>query len=402
MTVPADIVVPVFRGLEQTRRCLESVLAHRDPAAEIVVVDDASPEPELSGYVGALERAGHVTLLRNGENSGFVRSVNRAMSLHPDRDVILLNSDTEVANDWARRLRAAAYSAPDIASVTPFSNNATICSYPFEGWEGGVPGSLGLAALDQLAARANAGKTLDLPTAVGFCMYVRREALRRFGLFDAERYGQGYGEENDFSRRAAKGGWRNVLAGDVFVYHEGSVSFTGERSERVRAATAALLQVHPEYTAVVRDFIRADPACGLRGSIDAARIAHGAAEARHVLDERAAERARLAARLERAEREAADRSAHAAEVHEALARVTELAHQRLAQIEQAERAREAALAELGGEIEHLRRSLADMEASRAAVQAELERIQSMWTVRAHRRLSNLLRRGTPAGERTEP
>jgi hypothetical protein len=26
------------------------------------------------------------------------------MALHPDRDVILLNSDTQVANDWVDRL----------------------------------------------------------------------------------------------------------------------------------------------------------------------------------------------------------------------------------------------------------------------------------------------------------
>ena len=45
----------------------------------------------------------------------------------------------------------------------------------------------------------------------------------------ASRFGRGYGEENDFSMRAAGAGWRNVLAGDVFVYHEGAVSFSDER-----------------------------------------------------------------------------------------------------------------------------------------------------------------------------
>jgi Predicted glycosyltransferases len=139
-----DIVIPVYKGVRQTRACLESVLrAHGKAPVEIVAIDDASPEPEISEFLRALAREGRITLLANPSNVGFVQSVNRGMGLHPDRDVILLNSDTEVANDWVDRMAAAAYSAPRVATVTPFSNNATICSYPFERWTGGLPGTLG-------------------------------------------------------------------------------------------------------------------------------------------------------------------------------------------------------------------------------------------------------------------
>src|SRR5439155_9965202 len=139
----------------------------------------------------------------NDRNLGFVQSVNRGMALHPDRDVVLLNSDTEVANDWLDRLARAAYSDANVATATPFSNNATICSYPFEGWTGGVPGMLGLAGLDRLFASTNAGRLVDMPTAVGFCMCIRRACLDQVGLFDAARFGRGDGEENDFSLREA-------------------------------------------------------------------------------------------------------------------------------------------------------------------------------------------------------
>ncbi len=48
LAVAVDVVVPVYRGLEVTRRCLESVLADTErPAAEIIVIDDRSPEPKL-------------------------------------------------------------------------------------------------------------------------------------------------------------------------------------------------------------------------------------------------------------------------------------------------------------------------------------------------------------------
>ena len=294
--LPVDVIVPVYRGLGATRRCLESVLAHpQSTAFSVVVVDDDSPERELKTYLAELAAKSGITLLTNESNLGFVASVNLGMSLHPDRDVVLLNSDTEIANDWLDRLCRCAYVDSDIGTVTPFTNNGTICSYPYEGWSGGVPGSLGLALLDKVFAQTNAGLSIELPTAVGFCMYIRRACLDHVGLFDAARFGRGYGEENDFSRRAAQAGWRNVLAADTFVFHEGAVSFSEERHGLQQAAMIALLEVHPDYLDWVHDFIRRDPVAPLRAAVDRARGWHGPAESRCLLDEK---QARSGARAE--------------------------------------------------------------------------------------------------------
>lgn len=283
-----DVIVPVYAGFEQTRRCLESVLAAPQTTPfELVLVDDCGPDPELRAYLASLHERPGVTLLVNERNLGFVASVNRGMALHPDRDVVLLNSDTEVANDWLDRLRQCAYSQADIGTATPFSNNATICSYPYEGWAGGVPGTLGLAALDGLFATTLAGRFVDLPTGVGFCMYIRRACLEVVGYFDVVRFGRGYGEENDFCRRAAHAGWRNVLAADVFVYHEGGVSFSDERESLQKAAMGALLAAHSDYLDRVHDFIACDPIGPLRQAIDHARSEIGEAEAVQVRAEQA-------------------------------------------------------------------------------------------------------------------
>lgn len=281
-----DVVVPVYRGYVETTTCLKSVLANANQQLfELVIVDDCSPDPVISSYLDSLSNTGQATVLRNSTNLGFVASVNRGMALHPERDVVLLNSDTEVANDWLDRLRKCAYAAPDIGTVTPFSNNATICSYPYEGWPEGIPGGLGLAGLDKLCAETNAGQSVDLPTAVGFCMYIRRACLDAVGLFDVERFGRGYGEENDFCLRATTAGWRHKLAGDVFVYHEGGVSFSDERAGLQARAMARLLEIHPDYLERVRGFLAEDPAAPLRDAIDMARVGQGSAEARHVVAE---------------------------------------------------------------------------------------------------------------------
>ena len=283
-----DIVIPVYRGLAETVRCVESALQVLGPGQDVVAVDDASPDAAIAAYLDRLAASARITLLRNDRNRGFVHSANRGMALHGERDVVLLNSDTEVANDWLARLRRAAYAAPDIATATPFSNNATICSYPFDGWEGGVPGHLGLAGLDALCGRTLAGQRVEIPTAVGFCMYIRRDALEALGAFDESRFGRGYGEENDFCMRALKAGWRHVLACDVFVHHVGSVSFSAEKQSLAESAMANLLALHPDYLERVRAWLARDPAASQRRALDAARTGLGGAEAEAVRLERAA------------------------------------------------------------------------------------------------------------------
>ncbi|HEX3463974.1 MAG TPA: glycosyltransferase [Candidatus Elarobacter sp.] len=267
-----DVIVPVYGAFSATMHCLFSVLGARCRARfEIVVVDDASPDPALAAALDELAASGRITLLRNAENLGFVRSANRAMRLHPERDVVLLNSDTEVFGDWLDRMLAAA-AGERVATVTPFSNNAEICSYPRFVKDNAEPLEIAPAELDALFAEVNRGATAELPTAVGFCMFVARACLNQVGLFDEERFGAGYGEENDLCLRARAAGWRNLLAGDVFVPHAGAASFGDAKRARAAAAWETLTHDHPDYAGEVARFIEFDPLEPLRRRIDVERV----------------------------------------------------------------------------------------------------------------------------------
>jgi GT2 family glycosyltransferase/glycosyltransferase involved in cell wall biosynthesis len=276
-TLPVDVIVPVYRGLEDTRRCIESVLrAVCQTPWRLILINDASPEPELATWLrGIATTDARITLLEHEPNLGFVGSVNRGMAQSQDNDVLLLNSDTEVADGWLDRLRAPAYSDRRVATVTPFSNNATICSYPRFCQDNDLPEGWDTARLDALCARVNAGQTVDVPTGVGFCMYIRRAALTAVGPFDEEHFGKGYGEENDFCVRAQAAGWRNLHALDVFVRHCGGVSFGAAKGPRERAAMETLRRLHPRYEGEVLRFIQADPARLARYALDAARVLDG-------------------------------------------------------------------------------------------------------------------------------
>ena len=266
---PVAIVIPVYRGLNQTRRCLESVLSDVDrPVGEVIVINDNSPEPEITTWLNSLANSGRITLHHNRQNMGFVASVNYGMELAQRQDVVLLNSDTEVPTGWLRRLAAHAQAFPRVATISPFSNNATICGYPANT---GGPLALGasLEDLDRACRIANSCRHVRIPTTVGFCMYVARTALDDVGNFDVAAFGHGYGEEVDFCMRATARGWWHLLACDTFVYHEGAVSFGVDAASKSDRAMDLLTARYPNYPRLIESHIRTDEVAPYRFAVTA-------------------------------------------------------------------------------------------------------------------------------------
>ena len=146
-------------------------------------------------------------------------------------DVLLLNSDTEVPKGWLKRIMECAYSDDTIATVTPLSNNATLASVPKIFTRNELPKNYTLKKMDELVQKCSVKDYPDIPTAHGFCMYIKREALEKVGFFDEKNFGKGYGEENDFSFRCFEFGYRNVLCDNVYVLHKESQSFLDEKKD---------------------------------------------------------------------------------------------------------------------------------------------------------------------------
>lgn len=270
------IIIPVHRAMALARACIESVLAslpHNRAGADLLVIDDASPEPALSAWLDQLAASGRITLLRNAYNLGFIETVNRGMRHHPARDVLLLNADTLVHGDWIDRLCASLYSAADVASVSPWSNNGEISSFPRIAAALPAPSARQLAQLDATAARLHRGgqcADVELPSCCGFAMLIRRGALDQIGMLDGVALVRGYGEEVDWCLRARAAGWRHLAATGVFVAHAGAVSFRFEKTLRVRQNRAVLAARYPHYHPEYQRFIRDDPLAAARAALRAA------------------------------------------------------------------------------------------------------------------------------------
>lgn len=270
---PVDVIIPVYRGQDQTLACLYAVMMSTSVRPfHLIVIDDASPEPELSDQLQRLSDLGLIQLIQHAERRGFVASANEGMRLSTCRDVVLLNSDTVVYNDWLDRLRIYVEENIDVGTVTPLSNNATICSYPVVERNNRASIEISPAELDRMAARVNAGIGITIPTGIGFCMYIRRACLDAIGFFDEEAFGLGYGEENDFCMRASSAGWRNAMLASVFVRHAGAASFGKKAMVFADAGLETVKRLHPSYEDIVAAYCAGDESRGVRRALDRARL----------------------------------------------------------------------------------------------------------------------------------
>lgn len=242
-----DIIIPIYNGYEYLEKLFESIKENTDLPYRLLVIDDCSTDERVSCFLEKQREIfkKNIVIKNNVKNLGFVKSVNELLKIS-ENDVVLVNTDVILPKNWASRLFYPIFSDCKAASVTPFSNAATIFSLPEMGMDNAFRGDL---------EKVNSSLKWFLPdyeklkfaTGVGFCMAMSRRAIRKVGFFD-EIFGKGYGEENDWCQRACKAGFYNTLAANLFVWHKHGGSFLSEDKKRlIKAHRELLIKKYPDY-----------------------------------------------------------------------------------------------------------------------------------------------------------
>lgn len=273
----ATIIIPVYRDLDATRACVDSVLDHlqAEDNVSVVVVDDNSPEPRLSAHVRDLANKGRVTTVARTRNGGFITAVETALALVPTGDIIILNADTLTPPGWVAALRQVAASDPRIGTITPLSNNGELTSCPRPFQANPMPTADVVATLDAAARRTNGTEAIDVPNGIGFCLYITRACLDAVGSFGSPFLTSGYYEDVDFSLRAEKAGFRNVCATGVFVAHSGSASYLDAKRGLVLRNMGEVLRRFPDIHRKTDWFIAHDPLAASRERLLSAILGEG-------------------------------------------------------------------------------------------------------------------------------
>ncbi|MDZ5606280.1 glycosyltransferase [Bacillus pseudomycoides] len=276
-----DVIIPIYNGYEFTKRCIESIYNNVDIRFNLFLINDASTDERIYRFLESLkskkspQSLKKLVIIHNDKNLGYVQSINKGLLLttnHP----ILLNSDTEIPPHCFRRLINPILVNDKISSVTPFSNSATICSYPNFVQDNGLPYNMTANEVDSYFSKYVINKGIVIPTGVGFCMALNRNVIHDIGIFDDEVFGKGYGEENDWCMRAQHKGYQNILIPNVFVYHKHGVSFNqidGSKQELMSSNLKKLLSRYPNYNKIIQEFIRLDPIKNIRDFIKSVMVA---------------------------------------------------------------------------------------------------------------------------------
>lgn len=213
----ASVVVVAYNHLDMTKQCVESVLNCTDFEklnAQLILVDHGSSDGVLDYFEG----------LGVGKVIHYKANMRGTMfcalpQLCDSEYYVHVANDTVVTKDWLEILLNCADSDPKIAAVVPATCN--LSNYQAMN----VPAS-DCDTLVKLAGQHNRSdprlwndRARVLP-AIGL---FRISALNELGFWDPMFYTFDF-MDDDFSLRARRAGYRQILCEDVMCYHRGSAT----------------------------------------------------------------------------------------------------------------------------------------------------------------------------------
>ncbi|EHA30457.1 MULTISPECIES: glycosyltransferase [Bacillus] len=217
--VKTSIIVLTYNQLALTKQCLESIWKHtNNDCIEVIVIDNGSHD----GTRDYLKQITSIKAIFNKTNEGFAKACNQGLEVASGDNILFLNNDTVVTNQWLEPMIKLLYQDDKIGMVGPVSNYV---SGPQQ-----VPVNYTnveeIEDFSRLYCLQQRGRSKAVLRLVGFCLLVKKKVLDEVGGFD-ERFVGGSFEDDDLSLRVLQAGYQLKIALDSFVHHHGHATFTG-------------------------------------------------------------------------------------------------------------------------------------------------------------------------------
>ena len=235
-----------WNGREDTLACLTSLQQSDYPALTIVVVDNASSD----GSAAAVrEQHPDLTLLENRANlrwaGGNNVGIRYAMAQGADY-ILLLNNDTEVGPRMVSSVVAAAEASPDVGLLGP---KIYYHASPELIWFAGGTARLKRGRFWHMGIRQKDDGQFAAPAPADFitgcAMLIRREVIETIGEIDIAYYL--YGEDVDYSLRAAAAGYRLMMIPEAVMWHKVSASLGATSGSKIRHRLRSQLRLYRRY-----------------------------------------------------------------------------------------------------------------------------------------------------------
>jgi len=212
-----SIIILTYNNLDYNKICIESIRKYtKNNNYEIIVVDNNSKD----GTVEWLKEQKDIKVIYNKENLGFPKGCNQGINIATGEEVLLLNNDTIVTPGWLENLRECLYSSEHIGAVGPVTNSCpNYQSIPIS--YASVEEMIEFAEKHNYSESKKWEERLRL---IGYCMLIKKEVIDKVGLLD-EIFTPGNFEDDDYSLRMRKAGYKLMLCQNSFIHHFGSASF---------------------------------------------------------------------------------------------------------------------------------------------------------------------------------
>ena len=200
-----DIIIPSWNQKELATNCLLSIRQFsRQYDYRVIWVDNGSDEDVFQCIQGLLQLIPHV-IIRNTKNLGFVKATNQGLQFATADYVVVMNNDTEAAENWLGKLVKPMLDNTNIAVTGPRTNADGSWQGHWDKTEGTfiLPGSAMVAF---------------------FCAMIRRGVVEEVGYLD-ECFGVGFGDDDDYCHRIKKQGYKLALVQDLLIPHHHRSTF---------------------------------------------------------------------------------------------------------------------------------------------------------------------------------
>ena len=234
----ASIIVPVHGQAHFALACLDALASHASRfSAEILLVDDASPE---ATQVRRLSAIPWVSYVRRPENGGFIAACNDGAARARGRVIVFLNSDTRVVPGWLDELMESFRTFPKAGLVGSklYDADGGLQEAGCILWRDGSAWNYGRGA-DPNDPRYCFARRVDYCS--GASIGVTRAAWTRAGGFD-EAFAPAYCEDADLALRLRRLGFETWFQPLSRVIHYEGMTHGRDTASGIKAYQVAHLK----------------------------------------------------------------------------------------------------------------------------------------------------------------
>ncbi|MBN1474646.1 MAG: glycosyltransferase family 2 protein [Syntrophaceae bacterium] len=248
-----SVIIVNWNTKELLGKCLASVYDTINLCDfEVIVVDNSSSDGSAEMLA---QNFPQVITIKNKENRGFGAANNQAFAIMKSKYALLINTDAVLTPGAVNKLWSFAKTQPRAAIVCGQLLNAdgskqnSVASFPTL-----LTLATNISLLEYLFPKKYPSKRyehkepIEVDSAIGACMLIRKQALDEVGFFD-ERYFFFF-EETDLAYAMRHKGWKIYHVPDAFIYHLQGQSIGGNAKSRIefyRSRYQFLQKWHSQY-----------------------------------------------------------------------------------------------------------------------------------------------------------